>query len=367
MNLRKLYLLLMCIPWLTAHAQWKWMNPLNAGQPVIQNQGWTDEIGNSYTRLPDRAQANVRKPLWDLSRNSAGLAIYFYSDAPEIQVRYTVKGALAMPHMPATGVSGVDLYSIDTHGNWQHHFGGRPAGDTIRYAFGNLGNDPIHTRGREYRLYLPLYNTVEWLEIGVPEGSEFTFAPLSKEKPIVLYGTSIAQGACASRPAMAWSSIVQRKLDDPLINLGFSGNGRLEKEMLQLLAEIEARLYILDCLPNLENMADEAVTHLIVDAVKQIRQSRQTPILLSEHAGRSDAAPGTEPFKIVDRLNKASRKAYDQLLAEGIRDLYYISREEIGVPSDGWVDYVHPNDWGAAVQASAVESKIRKILHLPID
>lgn len=342
------------------------MNPVEADQPVIQNQGWTDEIGRTYMRLPDRAEANVRKPLWDLSRNSAGLAIYFYSNAPEIKVRYTVKGGLSMPHMPATGVSGVDLYSIDADGNWNRHYGGSPGGDTIRYSFGDLCPDKYHKHGQEYRLYLPLYNTVDWLEIGVPEECEFSFIPLSEEKPIVLYGTSIAQGACASRPGMAWSTIVQRHLDYPLINLGFSGNGRLEKEMIQLLAETDARLYLLDCLPNLGNRSSDEVTQLIIDAVRQLRQSRQAPILLSDHAGQGNAAPGTKALEVVERLNKASRKAYEQLVAEGVQELYYITREEIGIPADGWVDYVHPTDLGAAVQAAAVESKIREILHLPV-
>ena len=189
---------------------------------------------------------------------------------------------------------------------------------------------------------------------------------MREEKPIVLYGTSIAHGACASRPGMAWSSIVHRHLDYPLINLGFSGNGRLEKEMIQLLTEIDARLYILDCLPNLEGREDEEVTRLVIDAVRQIRQKRQTPILLNEHAGRSDAVPGTHPFELVDRLNKASRKAYEQLKAEGVKEIYYLTQEEIGIPSDGWVDYVHPTDLGAAIQAEVVENKIRAIFHLPI-
>ncbi len=89
------------------------------------------------------------------------------------------------------------------------------------------------------------------MEIGTPEDSELTFIPQSPEKPVVLYGTSIAQGACSSRPAMAWANILQRSLGYPLINLGFSGNGKLEKEVLNYIIEQDARIYILDCLPNL--------------------------------------------------------------------------------------------------------------------
>jgi hypothetical protein len=89
------------------------------------------------------------------------------------------------------------------------------------------------------------------MKIGVPEDKNFSPLPLNKKKPIVVYGTSIAQGACASRPGMAWTAILGRRMNIPLINLGFSGNGKLEKEMLDLIAEIDAEVYILDCLQNM--------------------------------------------------------------------------------------------------------------------
>ena len=71
----------------------------------------------------------------------------------------------------------------------------------------------------------------------MPEEHSFSFRPAVQESPIVLYGTSIAQGACASRPAMAWANIVGRKLEHLLINLGFSGNGKLECEIIELICE----------------------------------------------------------------------------------------------------------------------------------
>ena len=132
------YLLLFCcLLFLPAAAQWKWHNPMEAGFPVIQNQGFTKEIGNSYTRLPERAKGVVSEPVWNLSRHSAGLAIHFYSNAPQIKVRYTVTGSLNMPHMPSTGVSGVDLYSINSDGEWHFCFGNYSFKDTITYTYNN--------------------------------------------------------------------------------------------------------------------------------------------------------------------------------------------------------------------------------------
>lgn len=362
---RLLNIILLCMVCLSAWAEWKWQNPMDAGFPVIQNQGWPDEIGQTYVRLPDRAKAEVREPVWNLSRNAAGLAIYFYCNSPQITVRYQVSGGYAMPHMQSTGVSGLDLYSIDSQGKWSFCFGNYSFGDTIRYSYTNLGQDKFHNRGFEYRLYLPLYNSIQWMEIGTPEGTELTFIPQSPEKPVVLYGTSIAQGACASRPAMAWANILQRALDYPLINLGFSGNGQLETEVLNYVIEQDARIYILDCLPNLTQKTDEEVTRLVVNAVKQIRGQRDAPILLIEHAGYSNAPSNEGQYKLYTRLNAASRKGYEALIQSGVKDLYYLPREELNYPPDAWVDYVHPSDLGATCQARAVEKKVREILRLP--
>lgn len=355
-----------CFFFLSSQAQWKWLNPLECGFPIIQNQGWTNEIGNSYNRLPQRAEGKVSDPVWELSRHSAGIAIHFYCNAPEIKIRYTVGGSLNMAHMPTTGVSGVDLYNIDSDGQWQWHFGGYPSGDTIQYHYTNIQKDKYHNEGYEYRLFLPLYNSVKWLEIGIPEGSKLSFIPKSPEKPIVLYGSSIAQGACASRPAMAWSSIMQRSLGYPLINLGFSGNGKLAKEVLDFICEIDARLYILDCLPNLTDVSGEEIIRLVKNAVKQIRTSHNKPILLVEHAGYSSAPADSVKLEKYTHANEAEKTAYKELLKEGVQNLYYLTKEEIGLHPDAWVDYVHPSDWGMTTQAKAVEQKVREILQIPV-
>lgn len=364
--MKKLLLfVLFCILSISAHAQWKWYNPVQADSLVVQNQGFTNEIGRTYSRLPDRAKGIVREPVWELSRNSAGLAIHFYSNASQIKVRYTVAGALNMPHMPSTGVSGIDLYQINSDGQAGFCFGNYSFGDTIHYTYHITERSPYHARGFEYRLFLPLYNSVKWMEIGIPDSCELAFIPISREKPIVLYGTSIAQGACASRPAMAWGNILQRSLEYPLINLGFSGNGRLEKEVLELVVEQDARLFILDCLPNLTNKTEVEITDLLIAAVKQIRQKRKAPIVLVEHAGYSNALTDSSMYTSYSHSNKGSRKAYDILLSENIPDIYYVSHEDLNFPADGWVDYVHPSDLGMVRQASVLSKKIREILHIP--
>ena len=104
--------------------------------------------------------------VWGLSHDSAGMCVPFTSDAPSIQVRWTLltKDSLSMPHMPATGVSGVDLYSKDKSGRWFFVANGRPAAVTNTATFTPPAGQPC-------LLYLPLYNGVTSVEIGVPKGS----------------------------------------------------------------------------------------------------------------------------------------------------------------------------------------------------
>jgi len=338
----------------------KWWNPVDNEFTVLDGQGWSDGLKAPYDRFPARAEELVRPPVWSLSRHTAGMLLRFTSDAPEITVRYVSKGRkeYGFPHMPATGVSGVDLYGLDLNGNWLWGVGKYSFKDTITYRFLHLDKQPL----KEYRLYLPLYNSVEWLEIGVPVGSSFKPLPKRTEKPVVVYGTSILQGACASRPGLVWTSIVERNLNTPFINLGFSGNGWLDEEVIDLLTELDAKLFILDNLPNLGRFSDEEVNHKIISSVKKIRAKYpNTPILFSEHPDADIHAVNSFYQSSYKRLNKVLRTTFDQMQKEGVKNIYMLTASEIGFDSESVVDGTHPNDIGMKQYATAYEKIIKSI------
>jgi len=341
---------------------YKTWNPAKDKESVIGGQGWHSGIQNFYDRLPVKVQDAVRKPVWGLSKNSAGLNIRFKSDASEIIVKYGVSGGLQMPHMPATGVSGVDLYAQDAKGKWLWSDGKYSFGDTIVYHFKNI--ETTGNADRVYTLYLPLYNSVKWMEIGVPEKN--TLTPLAPEKkPIVVYGTSIAQGGCASRPGLAWTAILGRKLNRPIVNLAFSGNGRLEKEVYELLPEIDASLYVLDCLPNLTGaeFTNEEIVKRVVATVTLLQEKRPgIPILLTDHDGYTDEGINPVSKKNYERVNIALNTAIGQLKAKGVKQIYHLSKAAIGQDIESTVDGTHPNDIGMMNYANAYEKVIKKIL-----
>ena len=360
---RILGLLLLVLASNIAYAQKTWYDPQQAEYDVMQNQAFVNQI-KGYSRLPESAKGVVRDAVWNLSRHSAGVAIFFRTDSPDIEIKYTtISRSYAMPHMPSTGVSGVDLYRVDNHGEWCYLAGGYSFGDQVSYKYNDLPKASADQEF-EYRLYLPLYNGVKSLQIGVNEGCEFEFVPTSTKKPIVLYGTSIAQGGCCSRPAMAWGTVVHRELDYPLVNLGFSGNGHMEPEVLDYIAQIDAALYILDCLPNVANRTLDDLYQLLISAVKQIRQKSQAPILLVDHVGFSDEKTDRVNREKVKTANAANLKVYEALRKQGDKRVYYLSQKELGLEMNSTVDGIHLTDWGMVQQGEAVADKVRKILHL---
>lgn len=337
-----------------------WHNPMDCrDMHAVHNQGW-DEDGGNYMRLPLRAKPLVREKLWNLSCESAGLALVFETDADEIYIRYHVSGDFSMPHMPATGVSGVDLYRMADDGSYDFCFGSYEFGETVRYSY-RTDNRTVGECG--YTLYLPLYNKVLWLEVGVPEGSVFRFIPADTRRPIVVYGTSIAQGACASRPGMAWCNILGRMLGVPVVNLGFSGNGKLENELIGLMNELDAQAYVLDCIPNLTEIPADELAGLLKNAVMRIRECHpDTPVLLVEQAGYSNRKTSADHAFRLARANEALEKAFMELAADGVRNIYRLSADELGFGPDSWVDYVHPSDLGMMRQAEAVAGVLGLIM-----
>jgi hypothetical protein len=333
----------------------------------VEGQGWTLDLAAPFDRLPSGAKGVVRDAVWNLSHDSAGLCVRFVTDATAIHGRWTLtKANLAMNHMPATGVSGLDLYvkADDAgRGTWRWIGVGRPSAkaNTAELVAGLPGGTL-----REYTLYLPLYNGVLSVEVGLPVGAKLYRAaprPAGRDKPIVFYGTSITQGGCASRPGMAHTAILGRRLDRPVINLGFSGNGQLDPEIATLLAELDPAVYVIDCLPNMGGDAakiTERATHL----VKTIRAKRPaTPILLVEDRTRAEAFLKPDFRRRNEAGRAALRGVYESLVAAGDAHLAYLPGDTLLAPDgEGTVDGSHPTDLGFVQHADAFQPVLEQLL-----
>jgi len=332
--------------------QWR-----DAASFEIEGGGWVQTAG-PFDRLPDSAKAKVNSTAWNQSKESAGICIRFTTDAAAVSVRWSLTSAsLAMPHMPATGCSGLDLYARAANGEWRFIGNCRPGkqdGNQSAIEF----PDGAKAK-RECLLYLPAYNGTKSLEIGVPASSQVEKAaarPEGLRKPVIVYGTSITQGGCASRPGMIWTSILGRMLDRPVINLGFSASGDMAPPVGEVLAEIDAAAYVIDCTWNMGTGKEMFLDH-VTKLVEAIRKTHPvTPILfMGQSMFRPDAHP-TERTLDQDF-------AVQMLQKDGVQGLVIVPPNNfIGDDGEGTVDGVHNTDIGMQRQAQSLFPIVSKVL-----
>ncbi len=309
----------------------------DASQFTIEGKGWTD-TKETYSRLPTKAEKTVRAPVWELAGHSAGISIRFTTNSPTLGIKWD--GNKTMDHMTAIGVSGLDLY-VKHEDKWKFLSVARPS--QAENQVGLFAD--LEIKSREYMLNLPLYNSVHKIELGIIKSSEINATVPRVGKPIVFYGTSITQGGCASRPGMCYTSILSRWLDRPCINLGFSGNGNMDPEVIDLLCELDAAVFVLD---NIPNMNKKQIEEREENAIRKLRKAHpDVPILLVDSMNYTDSYLIISRYERYDTSNKAQLVVFEKLIAEGFQNLYHLLDDSlIGSDGEATVDGTHFTDLG---------------------
>lgn len=320
----------------------------------------SEQTNERYERLPSYLEEVSRDPVWYLGRHSAGLFIRFRSNSTSIHARWESTFNNTMTHMTDTGTKGLDLYAI-VDGEWRHVCSAQPQGKkSERCIIANM--DPVE---REYMLYLSLYDGVKSLEIGVDEGSMLDLPAVdrpSREKPVVMYGTSILQGGCANRPGMAHTNIIGRRLDREVINLGFSGNALLDMEIAELMASVEdPGLYVLDYVPNASADAIDEVGEQFFRIIRDAHP--EVPVVFIEDVIFPHTIFDNKILEEVTKKNVAQKRLFKKLKKSGEKRIYYISAEGmIGDDGEATVDAIHFTDLGAMRYVDHVLPVIKRAL-----
>ena len=339
----------------------------------LEGKCFTNTTGY-YDRLPSNVTIKVNSGVRGMKNHSAGMQFRFRTDSDFLVIRHTpLNGWHAMPHMTEVGTSGWDVYRRDrASGKWCFV-------TSNHRASADKGNPNARVKrinwkaGDECIINLPLYNGVKEFSLGIAPGAKIK-APGPRRsgvnKPVVFYGTSITHGGCASRPGLAFPSIVGRDLDVPIVNLGFSGSGRMELEMSEHLAAIDASCYVLDCLWNMSSVRDTPDCADIKDrkAPIPVVRARYEPFIRNLRAKR----PGV-PIVMAEMcdvyckgpnpMDVFIKKLYDKLIAEGWKNLVYLPKKNMYTGDmEGTVDGCHPNDWGMMSMAKAFDVAVAEAL-----
>ncbi len=317
-------------------------------------EGYAFEGRPAFGRLPRDMEETVRPPVWRLGMNSAGLAAHFRTNTKEIRVRWEVLNDFHMVHMAGTGIRGVDLY-VRERNKWHHLAAGKPyeKHNTALLARNSAGDM------REYMLYCPLYDGLSELALGLDPDARI-HAVENEKKPIVFYGTSITQGGCASRPGMAYPAIIGRMLDRETVNLGFSGNGRMDPEIIDVIATADAACYVIDCLPNMDL---DGIRERAEREIRRLLEARPgTPVLLIPGFMPENIRYDPEKRREILAEN-AELEAIYRRLKKAYPDLHYLPFRKLReVPAEGTVDGIHLTDPGQLRMAEVLSKKIRRLV-----
>ncbi|HUM65453.1 MAG TPA: SGNH/GDSL hydrolase family protein [Chitinophagaceae bacterium] len=312
----------------------------------------------AFHRVESKYLLDLPARVAELATNSAGIYVSFKTDSKNISLKWRLEKYNTRWNMTPLAINGLDLYAWNGK-KWQFMAPARASSATNEAV---LIND-LDGNMRHYRLYLPLYAELKTLEIGVDslsiiDAPDQTFLP---SKKVVIYGSSITQGASASRPGMAYPSILSRQLNIETFNMGFSGSGKMEIILADVLASMEADIYILDCVPN---PSPAEIKERTVPFVKRLRALKPgVPIIMVESIIREQSHWSEPRGKRMSEQNAEFRKAFEKLSSEKYQDLHYIPATHLtGDDHEATIDGTHLTDLGFTRIAEIIGKTLQRLL-----
>ena len=336
------------------------------GEPFSIYGLYKAKTEDGFKRLPDELAKNVNNGVANLYLNTAGGRVRFSTDSDCIVLRVTFSNLTRFSHMTRLGIAGFDLYLDDADTGKSSYYASfvPPTGPLDSYE--RVVNFPDR-KMRYFTLNMPLYNGVDELYLGFCEdaaiGAGLTYR---NELPVVFYGSSITQGGCASRPGNCYEAIISRRFDLDYLNLGFSGSGKAEDNIVEYMSKLPMSVFVSDYDHNAPDVEYLGNTHYKM--YEKIRKAN--PTLPYVMISRPDFLKSKESgLKDSHDRRAVIMESYDRARAAGDENVYFIDGESFfllaGDLRDGCtVDGCHPNDLGMACMAQVIGEALKKILDL---
>ena len=309
-----------------------------------------------YHRVDTVKYNDMPPTIKKLLTNSAGLAICFKTNSKAISAKWCVTNSRASGNLTPIAQKGLDLY-IKKDGKWIFAGVGRPS--AVCSEFDLVKN--MDGAEKECMLFLPLYDELKSLEIGTDEGSTISSLDNPFRKRIAIYGSSIVHGASAGRPGMAYPAILSRKTGLYFMNIGMSGNAKMEPTVAKMVSDVQADAFVLDCIPN---PSPAQIKERTENFIKTLRSKHpKTPIILVQTIIREGGNFDLTIKERVKQQNIEATAAFNRLKSAGMRDIYLITADNLlGDDHDATTDGTHPNDLGFYRMAEELAPQITKIL-----
>ena len=335
----------------------KWHNAADLniiGKPIPTSKPFTRIDGDVY-KFND-------KTIDRYAGYSTGLAVVFETDSPTIRARWTTGGGNSGANMPAILTKGLDLY-IMKDGKWIFAGVGTPVMKAAPFSKheGTIVTDMTDDM-KQCLLYLPLFDDLESLEIGIQEGSAINAVENPFRHNIIVHGSSITHGASASRAGMTYAARFGRDNGLYTCNLGFSGQCKLQKEYAHYLADIKnVDAFIFD---TFSNPKSEEINERFDEFVDIVRAAHpDVPMIFLQTERRE-----TRNFNVKREKSEATKQETAETVVRNRmktdKHIYFISSEGfLGYEHIATADGTHPTDLGFTYMLQCITPKIKKILN----
>ena len=317
----------------------------------------------SFVRMPPEIAAEASENVKNLSYHCSGGRIRFSTNSPYIAVKIVMPYVTHFAHMTMLAASGSDLY-LDEDGKSEYVCSMvPPANMTAGYEFLRKMWPAIRREVGEdlcYTLNMPIYNEVTKFYVGIKEGS--TLGPGAKYRdlpPVLFYGSSITQGACAARPGNTYESMISRALNVDYINFGFSGSCKGEKPLATYFSGLDASVFVCDYDHN--TPSGEHLENTYFAFYEEYRKKQPTtPYIM---VSRVDCLWNSQ--KHIDDARNIIYRAYLKARELGDENVYFIDGGKIFEGShrgECLSDGGHPTDIGFMRMSNVIGGLVGEIL-----
>ena len=303
----------------------------------------------------DTARYELWQPVKNYSAFSTGLAVVFRTDSRTIRARWKTGGYGLGHNMTAIARKGLDLY-IERDGQWVYAGFGWPKGDNHDSALVEYMDEGEKT----CLVYLPLWDEVLSLELGIDGDSRIEAVPNPFRHRIVVIGSSITHGTGLSRPGMAYPAQLERATGFEFVNLGASGQCKMEQFFAHVAAACEADAFLFD---SFSNPSAQQIEERLEPFVATIRAAHPTtPLIFLQTEVRESRNFNDKIRKFEDDKRAASEAGMQRLLKQD-KNIYFLNPGmPLGDDHDETVDGVHPSDLGHGRILEVIRPQIVKIL-----
>ena len=295
------------------------------------------------------------------ARQCAGLAVAFSTNSKSIGVRVVWRRKAADGgNQGAIAARGFDLY-MQKDMQWIWAGNGYPKKNTPGEPhevelLPDSGNGEKHCL-----LYLPIYSEIESLEIVTTGGSWIEPDPIPFKGRIAVFGSSYTHGSGAGRCAMTWEAQLSRATGLNFINLGFSGNCKLQPYFADALLEApKVDAFVFDAFSNPTPLE---VQERLEPFIKKFVKSRPGVPLIFLQTIRREKRNFSPSYEDKEAAKMSTADEMMQKMVAKYKDVYWITTTNATSPAhEATSDGSHPDSYGYTLWMESVKEPILEIL-----